>query len=105
MTGWWRQTDQFDWFSVYLHDRGLQLQWRLATFVFTAMLGALPLVMLGSPLGPDNSLTTGIAIAAGVWVQRRLAICWSTRVAIASARCSNACNFSPNAINSSSSTR
>jgi diguanylate cyclase (GGDEF)-like protein len=26
----------------------------------------LPLVMLGSPLGPDNSLTTGIAIAAGV---------------------------------------
>jgi diguanylate cyclase (GGDEF)-like protein len=66
VTGWWRQTDQFDWFSVYLRDRGLQLQWRLATFVFTAMLGALPLVMLGSPLGPDNSLTKGIAIAAGV---------------------------------------
>jgi hypothetical protein len=49
--GWWRRTDQFGWFSVYLHDRGLQLQWRLATFVFTAMLGALPLVMLGSPWG------------------------------------------------------
>ncbi|MGH3583605.1 MAG: GGDEF domain-containing protein, partial [Mycobacterium sp.] len=64
--GWWRQTDQFDWFSVYLHDRGLQLQWRLATFVFTAVLGALPLVMLGSPRGPDNPLTTVIAITAGV---------------------------------------
>ena len=64
--GWWRQTDQFDWFSVYLHDRGLQLQWRLATFVFTVVLGALPLVMLGSPLGPDTALTTGVAIAAGV---------------------------------------
>jgi hypothetical protein len=49
--GWWRQTDQFDWFSAYLNDRGLQLQWRLATFVFTATLGALPLVMLGSPWG------------------------------------------------------
>lgn len=66
--GWWRQTDQFDWFSVYLHDRGLQLQWRLATFAFTAMLGALPLMMLGSPLGPDNSMTRGIAIVAAVCV-------------------------------------
>jgi diguanylate cyclase (GGDEF)-like protein len=64
--GWWRQADQFSWFSVYLHDRGLQLPWRLATFVFTVILGALPLLMLGSPLGPDNSLTAGIAIAAGV---------------------------------------
>jgi diguanylate cyclase (GGDEF)-like protein len=62
----WRQTDQFDWFSVYLRDRGLQLQWRLATFVYTVILGALPLMMLGSPLGPDNPLTTGIAVAAGV---------------------------------------
>ena len=51
------------------------MQWRLATFVFTVFLGALPLVMLGSPLGPDNPLTTGIAIAAGVvWVRRRAAV-------------------------------
>ena len=34
--------------------------------MFTVVLGALPLVMLGSPLGPDKPLTTGIAIAAGV---------------------------------------
>jgi diguanylate cyclase (GGDEF)-like protein len=64
--GWWRQADHFDWFSVYLRDRGLQMQWRLATFVFTAILGSLPLVILGSPLGPDNPLTVRIAIAAGV---------------------------------------
>ncbi|MCV7152174.1 hypothetical protein [Mycolicibacterium pyrenivorans] len=23
---WWHQTDQFDWFSSYLRDRGLQRQ-------------------------------------------------------------------------------
>ena len=52
----WRQADQFDWFGAYLLDRGLQTQWRIATFVFTICLAAVPLVMLGSPVGPDTPL-------------------------------------------------
>lgn len=95
--GWWRQVDQFDWFSVYLHDRGLQLQWRLATFVFTVLLAALPLVMLGSSLGPDSSLTRGVAIAAGVcgfsaallwlfrWPTRRQSVLYNAVCAVCTA--------------------
>ena len=41
----WRQADQFDWFGAYLLDRGLQTQWRIATFVFTICLAAVPLVI------------------------------------------------------------
>lgn len=63
---WWHQTDQFDWFSSYLRDRGLQRQWRLATASFTVFLGLLPLVMLGSPLGPNSTVTAAVAVAAAV---------------------------------------
>lgn len=62
---WWRQTDQFEWFSNYLRERGMQQRWRWATFTFTVVLGALPLVMLASPLGPDTDLTRGVAIVSG----------------------------------------
>jgi diguanylate cyclase (GGDEF)-like protein len=61
---WWRQTDQFDWFSNYLRERGMQSQWRWATFSFTVLLAALPVIMLSSPLGPDSALTRGVAITA-----------------------------------------
>lgn len=63
--GWW-QTDQFDWFTIYLRDRGLQLRWRLAVFVFTVFLGTVPLLLLASPAGPDTALRRGFAIAAAV---------------------------------------
>lgn len=63
---WWRQSDQFAWFSAYLRDRGLQVHWRFATFGFTAVLGSLPLVMLGSALGPAGAVARGFAIAAGI---------------------------------------
>ncbi|CAA0098039.1 putative diguanylate cyclase DgcT [Mycolicibacterium vanbaalenii] len=61
--GWW-QTDQFDWFTIYLRERGLQVRWRLAVFVFTVFLGAVPLLLLASPAGPDTALRRGFAIAA-----------------------------------------
>lgn len=63
---WWHLTDQFDWFSVYLRDRGLQKQWRWATFVFTVGLGIIPLVLLVSPAGPTTPLARGVAVAATV---------------------------------------
>ncbi|MGE2836666.1 diguanylate cyclase domain-containing protein [Mycobacterium sp. SMC-4] len=63
---WWRRTDQFDWFTVYLHDRGLQMRWRMATFGFTALLAVLPIVLLGSPVGPDHTLTRAVAVTSAV---------------------------------------
>lgn len=63
---WWQQADQFHWFSVYLHDRRLDLQWRLATFVFTAFFAAVPLVMLASSYGPQGSPARTGAVAASV---------------------------------------
>jgi diguanylate cyclase (GGDEF)-like protein len=63
---WWRQSDHFDWFTVYLRDRELQMQWRLATFGFTALAAALPIVLLSSPVGPDHTLTRAVAIASAV---------------------------------------
>lgn len=78
----WRQTDHFDWFSAYLRDRGLQVQWRLATFTFTAFLGAVPVVMIASPAGPHGPVRSSVAVgaslaflaAASLWLFR-----WPTR--------------------------
>lgn len=65
MLTWWRLADQFDWFSSYLYDRGLQAQWRLAIFAFTLALATVPLAMLVSPFGPDTTLTVAVAVVAG----------------------------------------
>ncbi|MCV7224625.1 GGDEF domain-containing protein [Mycolicibacterium komossense] len=75
---WRQQSDQFDWFSAYLKDRGLETQWRIATFAFTVLLAALPVVMLWSPYGPDRPATVALSVAAagagavsaGVWLIR-----------------------------------
>lgn len=86
----WRQTDQFDWFTIYLRDRGLQLRWRLAVSIFTVFLGAVPLLMLASSAGPDSALTRGIAIAVALcafaastlwlfhWPSRRQSLMYNT---------------------------
>ena len=79
---WWQQSDQFDWFSAYLADRNLETQWRAATFGCTALLAALPILMLGSPAGPNHIATVWLsifaaasgAISASLWLRR-----WPTR--------------------------
>lgn len=79
---WWRQPDQFDWFSAYLRDRGLQSRWRATTFVFTVLLALIPVVLIASPTGPDRPVTIGVSLisslvaaASGVlWLRR-----WPTR--------------------------
>lgn len=79
----WPQTpDQFDWFTAYIDDRGLQTQWRIIISVFTASLAGVPLVLILSPTGPDNALTITMSVfaassaAAGglLWLTR-----WPTR--------------------------
>lgn len=79
---WWNQPDQFDWLSVYLNERGLEMNWRRATFGFTVISAALPVVMLWSPFGPDSPATVALAVAAAglalaggfLWLLR-----WPTR--------------------------
>lgn len=79
---WRQQSDQFDWFSAYLKDRGLERQWRFATLGFTLLLAALPVVMLWSPFGPDRTATVLLSLfaaaagaaSAGLWLFR-----WPTR--------------------------
>ena len=69
MSGWWREAGRFDSFSIYLRDRGLERRWRLAIFAFTWVLGALPVVLLASPVGPATPVWRAVAIAAGgLWV-------------------------------------
>jgi diguanylate cyclase (GGDEF)-like protein len=79
---WWRQSDQFDWFSAYIERRGLGPTWRAATFGSTALLAGLPILMLQSPEGPSHPATVTLsviaacagAIGAGLWLMR-----WPTR--------------------------
>lgn len=61
---WWGQSDQFDWLSAYLNERGQQMLWRMSTFLFTIVTAALPIIMLASPAGPDTALTKAIAVFA-----------------------------------------
>jgi diguanylate cyclase (GGDEF)-like protein len=79
---WWQQADHFDWFSAYLQERGLQTLWRALTFGFTASLAVVPVLLLGSPTGPDNTVTSTVSIVAALcgavsgllWLTR-----WPTR--------------------------
>src|SRR3546814_16450243 len=68
--------------SSDLQDRGLDLPWRLATFVFTLLFAAVPVVMLTSAYGPDTAITRAAAIAAsacGLAVSSIWLIGWPTR--------------------------
>lgn len=76
------QQDQFDWFSAYLDDRGLQVLWRAATGGCTLILAALPVALLWSPVGPDTRAGILMSVVAAVlgtagallWLAR-----WPTR--------------------------
>ncbi|KMO78365.1 GGDEF domain-containing protein [Mycolicibacterium chlorophenolicum] len=83
MSGWWRQAGRFDSFSSYLRERGLEKTWRYAIFAFTWVLGALPVVLLASPVGPATPVTRAVAVASGVCavaVSTVWLLGWPTRV-------------------------
>lgn len=63
MRHWWRQPDQYQWLSDYLAARKLLTftQYLLATVV--AVLGALPVLMLWSPSGPNSSIARAVSLA------------------------------------------
>ncbi|WP_243841435.1 GGDEF domain-containing protein [Mycobacterium sp. DL592] len=59
-----RHVDQYDWISAYLYDRGLQRLWRVMIFTATVLLAGSTTLMIFSPAGPANRLTTSICIVA-----------------------------------------
>ncbi len=72
---WWRQPDRFDWFAVYLDDRGMQHIARLAVAATTAAFAMVAGAMLWSPAGPHEHWQragTGAAATVGAF----LALCW-----------------------------
>ncbi len=83
MSRWWREAGRFDSFSTCLRGRGLEKSWRLAIFAFTWVLGALPVVLLASPVGPATPVTRAVAVVAGISaiaVSTVWLLGWPTRV-------------------------
>ncbi len=77
-----RQPDQFDWISVYLHDRGLQRVWRVMVVTATLALAASTALMVRSPSGPNSRLTAAVClVSAGLATAATLpfVIRWPTR--------------------------
>jgi diguanylate cyclase (GGDEF)-like protein len=77
-----RQPDQFDWISVYLHDRGLQRLWRITIVIATVALAASTALMVRSSSGPNSRVTATVClVAAGLATAAALpfAVRWPTR--------------------------
>lgn len=101
-----RHADQYDWISVYLHDRGEQGIWRALISTATLVLAASTALMIKSPQGPDGLVpvtacvvAAGLALAAGVpfvlrWPTRRQSLVFSftstATIAVAALSYSNA---------------
>ena len=80
---WLRHVDQYYWFTAYLAARGAQEK---ASRLIAAMifgLGVIPLILIGSPVGPEGPrdrllavvVTVGCLLMALRWLSRR----WPTR--------------------------
>lgn len=61
---WWRESDQFDWLSVYLNTRGIRLTWRAMVAVVIASIGLVPAVVLVRPTVPHYPAAAVVAPAA-----------------------------------------
>ena len=84
-----RYADQYDWISVYLHDRGEQGLWRTLIATATLALTASTALMIESPQGPQGTfpvtvcvVAAALAMAAGVpfllhWPTRRQSLVFS----------------------------
>lgn len=92
---WWRQPDHFDWLSAYLAARNLQRFTRLMMAAIVLLLAVAPVLMLGSPTGPQGPLTRTLSIAVAV-VCAVMAVLWvaawpSHRQSLAFVAVANAC--------------
>jgi diguanylate cyclase (GGDEF)-like protein len=75
---WWRQPDQFDWLSAYLGARNLLRFTRFIVAAVVLLLGAAPLLMLLSPVGPTSTVGRLISIFAAA-ICGFMAVLWATQ--------------------------
>ncbi|MDT5013321.1 MAG: hypothetical protein QOH57_4938 [Mycobacterium sp.] len=79
---WWRQSDHFDWISRYLQAQRMTSVTRFLMAAVAASLGVIPLALLFSAAGPDDTVGVifacmsciGGLLSALLWVLR-----WPTR--------------------------
>jgi diguanylate cyclase (GGDEF)-like protein len=93
------RSDQFEWLSAYLQLRGLRVFWRRAMFGLTASLGAVALILLWSPAGPDRPWSRAVLVIASTfgvgaailwllhWPTRRQSILYSLGATVVIAAC------------------
>jgi diguanylate cyclase (GGDEF)-like protein len=75
---WWAQPDHYRWLSGYLGHRNVRVFTRYMMAAVVVSLGAVPLLTMWTPIGPDNTL--GRAISALVIICcAAMATMWSTR--------------------------
>ena len=46
---WWRESDHFDWLTLYLNTRGIRLIWRAMVAAVIASIAVVPTLVLLSP--------------------------------------------------------
>ena len=62
---WWRQPDHYDWFSSYLHVRGMARMTRVVLAVVSASLACLPMAMLWGSAAPHATTGRVLSVLAG----------------------------------------
>ena len=79
---WWRQSDHFDWLTLYLNTRGIRLTWRAMIAAVIASMAVVPAVVLLRPTLPHYPVAVVVApVATGVGLTVALLwlIRWPTR--------------------------
>jgi diguanylate cyclase (GGDEF)-like protein len=79
---WWRQSDHFDWLTLYLNTRGIRLTWRAMIAAVIASMAVVPAVVLVRPSLPHYPVAVVVAPVAsglGLTVALLWLIRWPTR--------------------------
>ena len=79
---WWRESDHFDWLTLYLNTRGIRLRWRAMVAGVITSIAVVPVVALLSPSLPHHSAAVAVAPVVGgfgVTVALLWLIRWPTR--------------------------
>jgi diguanylate cyclase (GGDEF)-like protein len=79
---WWRESDHFDWLTLYLNTRGIRLKWRAMIAAVIASIAMVPVVVLVRPTLPHYPAAVVVAPIAsgfGMIVALFWLIRWPTR--------------------------
>ncbi len=79
---WWRESDHFDWLTLYLNTRGIRLIWRAMIAAVIGSIGVLPMAILTRPAVPHYPaavIVLPVAGGFGVVVAMFFLIRWPSR--------------------------